>query len=117
PNHTHAHSNIGQLFQEKQCFDKAQQHFEKTLSLDPEHADARWNLSLLQLILGDFSQGWKNYEARYHKNKKNWRVAPLNISIPHYQGENIRGKSLLICFEQGFGDAIQCVRFLPLLKT
>ncbi|OJA03728.1 tetratricopeptide repeat protein, partial [Bathymodiolus thermophilus thioautotrophic gill symbiont] len=26
PNHTHAHSNIGQLFQEKQCFDKAQQH-------------------------------------------------------------------------------------------
>jgi len=117
PNHTHAHSNIGQLFQEKQCFDKAQQHFEKTLSLDPGHADARWNLSLLQLILGDFSQGWKNYEARYHKNKKNWRVAPLNISIPHYQGENIRGKSLLICFEQGFGDAIQCVRFLPLLKT
>ncbi|WP_138146624.1 hypothetical protein [Bathymodiolus heckerae thiotrophic gill symbiont] len=52
-----------------------------------------------------------------HKNKQNWKVTPLNITIPHYQGEGVRGKNLLICFEQGFGDSIQCIRFLPLLKT
>ncbi len=117
PNHTYVHSNIGQLFQEKKCFKEAQQHFEKALSLDPEQANARWNLSLMQLTLGNFSQGWENYEARYHKNKQNWKVTPLNITIPHYQGEGVRGKNLLICFEQGFGDSIQCIRFLPLLKT
>ncbi|SMN13751.1 FOG: TPR repeat [Bathymodiolus heckerae thiotrophic gill symbiont] len=67
PNHTYAHSNIGQLFQEKKCFKEAQQHFEKVLSLDPEQVNSRWNLSLIQLTLGNFSQGWENHEARYHK--------------------------------------------------
>jgi hypothetical protein len=53
----------------------------KIISFDPEQANARWNLSLMQLTLGNFSQGWENYEARYHKNKQNWKVTPLNITI------------------------------------
>lgn len=36
--------------------------FQKVLEIDPKNVATRWNLSLVQLRLGNFKEGWINYE-------------------------------------------------------
>jgi hypothetical protein len=66
-------------------------------------------LSLLQLQLGDFHQGWMYYESRYREDKNDrasMNVVPPNITTSQYQGESLKIKRILICAEQGIGDEI-----------
>ena len=56
----------------KECFDE-------TIKIKPDFADAYWNKSLTQLILGEFKEGWKNYEYRF---KLDNAKAPQFINIP-----------------------------------
>ena len=39
--------------------------FERALAIDPDYVGARWNLAMLQLLRGDYAQGWINHEARW----------------------------------------------------
>ncbi|MGG1945757.1 tetratricopeptide repeat protein [Trinickia sp. NRRL B-1857] len=74
----------------------------------------QFSVAMLQLMQGDWRNGWINFEAR-------WRGSP---ELDHVQGfcperrwhgEALAGKTLLVWGEQGHGDAIQFVRFLPQL--
>ncbi len=66
------------------------------------------------MTLGDFSAGWRGYEAR-------WAVGALasqrrNFTAPLWLGkESLDGKTILLHAEQGFGDTLQFVRYAPLL--
>ncbi len=37
--------------------------FDSVLKLDPENIATRWNMSLVQLRLGHFKEGWQNYDC------------------------------------------------------
>jgi hypothetical protein len=82
------------------------------IAADPEDADAAFNLALAELMLGDYAQGWGHYEAR-------WRGAtpqpPLPTSaISLWQpGVSIEGRAVLLQAEQGLGDTIQFLQFIP----
>lgn len=86
------------------CFDQA-------LTIAPGHADARWNRAIARLLNGDLAGGFADYEAR--------RLLPefvqRTFSAPLWSGEDVRGKTLLVHSEQGYGDTIQMVRFARLL--
>ncbi|MBI5897986.1 MAG: tetratricopeptide repeat protein [Rhodocyclales bacterium] len=95
---------------------EAIEQFHKALAIDPRHIDANWNLSLSQLALGDFANGWRQYEWRWKRTE----LAPhyREIPIPLWTGaEDLSGRCLFIHFEQGFGDTFQFLRYLPLLKA
>lgn len=80
----------------------------------PGYIDAQWNASLLQLRLGDFQNGWKQYEWRWKRveNLRKLRVYPQ----PLWLGETpVAGKTILVHHEQGFGDTIQFARYAPML--
>ena len=91
---------------------EAERFFHQALALNPGYTRARFSLSYLLLRQGRFEEGWLALEAR-----------PLNVALmetvtaPRWQGESLAGKSLLIGQEGGFGDMIQLVRYLPLLKA
>ena len=72
------------------------------------------NLSLVELILGDFKCGWEHYLIR--GKERGFARLTLPSSIPYWQGESISGKTILISSEQGIGDMIQFVRFVPELE-
>ncbi|WP_293765689.1 tetratricopeptide repeat protein [uncultured Aquitalea sp.] len=76
------------------------------LRLEPGHARLRQNLGYLLLARGAFAEGWHCHESR--------PVSPLlpTPSSPRWQGEALGEATLLLLFEQGYGDAIQFSRYL-----
>jgi len=72
--------------------------------------ELRWNRSLSLLIQGRLEEGFRDYEARDHY--EGYRRFPF----PRWEGEPFLEGKLLISTEQGFGDAIQFVRYAALAK-
>jgi tetratricopeptide (TPR) repeat protein len=92
--------------------EEALDSFNRAIALQPELPEAHWNKALLCLATGDFEQGWPAYEWR-------WRGATELTSRgflqPQWRGEDLNGKTILLHAEQGFGDTIQFIRYLPLV--
>jgi len=85
----------------------------KALSITPDFAAAHWNLALNLLLQGRYPEGWREYEWRWRKPDF---TSPLRHSdIPLWDGSRLDGRTILLHAEQGFGDAIQFVRYVPLV--
>ncbi|WP_199102973.1 tetratricopeptide repeat protein [Aquitalea sp. ASV11] len=90
---------------------------DKALSHAPADALARYDRSLLLLLQGDYARGWQDYEARKLDKQLSQRAGLQRFSLPEWQGEDLSGKTLLLHQEQGLGDAIQMLRYLPQLQA
>ncbi|MEM1300361.1 MAG: tetratricopeptide repeat protein [Pseudomonadota bacterium] len=69
--------------------------------------------SLAHLMLQQYEQGFRDFESRYSGDEVS---LPDNAPWPRWEGEDIKGKKIIVLPEQGFGDAILMARFLPALK-
>jgi len=84
---------------------------ERTLALKPGFGEALMNRCLLQLLRGDYAAGWRNYEAR-------WKVYPPRLfSQPLWTGAPLKGATILLYAEQGLGDSLQFLRYVPLVQA
>ena len=116
PDFAVAHCNLGNVQKEKQQFQLAIASYTQATTLSPDFAEAHWNRSLLHLLLGEFEAAWPLFEWR-------WKAKKNNISLPDFRrplwlGEQaLMGKTILICWEQGFGDTIQFCRYVSLVHT
>lgn len=85
----------------------------RALQRDPGCAAAHWNLALNLLLQGRYAEGWPEYEWRW---KKPGFTSPIrHADIPLWDGSDLQGKTIVLHAEQGFGDAIQFVRYVPLV--
>lgn len=83
------------------------------VALDPFFAAAHWNLALNLLLQGRYAEGWPEYEWRW---KKPDFTSPVRHSdIPLWDGSPLNGRTILLHAEQGFGDAIQFIRYALLV--
>ncbi len=78
--------------------------------------DANWNRALSLLLAGRLEEGFEAYEWRWRGAVKELRPRKLNAPV-WKKGESIAGKRLLIHSEQGLGDHIQYMRFIPQLRA
>lgn len=69
----------------------------------------------LNIKLDNYEEGWKYFEHRFQK-EKGPTVYP-KIKKPQWKGQKLHNKTLLVQYEQGFGDSICFFRYLPQLKT
>ncbi len=74
-----------------------------------------WNLSHLNLRLGVMPLGWDQYEIR--RQIPGMVVPDRNFSQPRWNGEPFPGKTLLLHYEQGFGDTLMFVRYARQAKA
>jgi tetratricopeptide (TPR) repeat protein len=97
-------------------FDEAIAAYHQALAIDPNHTLAAWNLVGLQLKTGNFKAGWAGREVR-------WKLPSLSpgypkLTRPMWVGaEPIAGKTLLVISDEGVGDALQFVRYVPMLAA
>jgi tetratricopeptide (TPR) repeat protein len=113
--HLDAINNGGMILARMGRFKEALACYNRSLSLKPDQAQAFYNRSLIRLSLGDWIRGFQEFESR-------WNTAPLNNARlqglgPLWPGgdEPLLRKTILVYHEQGYGDTLQCVRYVPLL--
>lgn len=113
PRDTESHSSRGLIVSELGRQEEALACYDRAVELDPNHVQAVRNRSLLRLLMGDFERGLAEFETRW--GGKGLPARPF--SQPLWDGSPLNGRRILIHAEQGLGDTLQFVRFLPLVKA
>lgn len=87
-------------------------HLRRCIEIDPADSNARFHLGLTLLQFGHWSEGWHVYEQRPTQPTANGYVKPAPPGRAEWQGEDLRGKTLVLLGEDGHGDQIQNFRFV-----
>jgi hypothetical protein len=119
---------VNRGFAKSECMriDSAMEDYLHVLQFLPNHAPAQFNLSMMQLMRGDFDAGWLGYEARHRlqgSETPEFQDSRLNpgafkaCTLMSNDAQNQPDKKPLIevVSEQGFGDVIQFCRYVDVL--
>lgn len=87
--------------------------FEHLTAEAPGEAEAHFSLAMCYLLTGDLRNGWREYQWRL----KTERMAVPSTGAPYWNGESFNGKTILIIGDQGYGDAVQFVRYARDIKA
>ena len=116
PDFAEAYYNLGNSLRDEGRCAGAIDNYKKAIGLKPDYAQAHWNLSLALLLNGNYSEGWKGYKWRRNVNLK--VLTDYHCTgKPRWDGSSFKSKRLLVHHEQGLGDNIQFVRYLPMVKA
>jgi Tfp pilus assembly protein PilF len=114
PDYPDAYNGRGIALEELGRFDEAMASFDRALELHPDYAEPSLQKAALHLRKGQFDIGWRYYEARKRRREPE---GSRGFGKPLWSGEtSIAGKTILIHWEQGFGDVIQFSRYVRLLE-
>lgn len=147
PSFAEAWGHLGNVLNDRECFDEAVACYDKALSLPepppetlynkgvalqrsrhveesvacyrailaakPQEVPAHYNLATALLTLGGFAEGFREYEWRLAKPD----LRPRPYPQPAWNGERLDGRRLFLYWEQGYGDSIQFLRFVPRLQA
>jgi tetratricopeptide (TPR) repeat protein len=110
---------IGQYLAEQARYSESEAALHASLALDPSAVQPAVDLADLELRRGDWSTAWPRFDARLRRDDRetNNVVAVMARLCPRWRGEPLAGKTLVVHSEQGNGDDIQMVRFLPELAA
>lgn len=103
--------NLGLVLRDLGDLNSAIDRFDEAEATGYQPPELNWDRALARLLRGELKRGFAEYEWR-------WQIPdakPRNFSAPAWNGEPLEGKTLLVYAEQGFGDTIQFVRYLPML--
>jgi tetratricopeptide (TPR) repeat protein len=105
-------NNLGVELNDQGRLAEAISVYRHLLEVDTNYADGHWNLAVALLTTGNYSEGWREYEWRF---KKSGPVPDRDFVQPRWDGSPLKGRTILLHAEQGFGDTIQLARYVPLV--
>lgn len=108
PSSESANLALANFLKERQRVTEAEPLYLSWLEKCPDSAAARFGLAGILLARKEFSTGWDLYESRWTLPE---HTSPRFMAAPQWSG-NGTGR-LLLYFEQGLGDTIQMLRFVP----
>jgi tetratricopeptide (TPR) repeat protein len=111
PQNYEAQYNLANVQRNLGRHDEAMQRYQQLLQRNPNHAEVHTSHAVLLLYQHEYAAGWQEFEWR-------WKLAkPRNFSQPWWNGESLANKTILLWSEQGLGDTLHFVRYIPLLKA
>lgn len=104
-------NNLGSALQRVGRVEDAIRTWRDALRGDGENAELHWNLALALLLNGDYDEGWREYEWR-------WRHPGTGLTARDFTAAQCdalpgEGRTVLLHAEQGHGDTLQFVRYIP----
>jgi tetratricopeptide (TPR) repeat protein len=112
PDLADGHNNLALTFADLGQTDAALASYERALQLRPESSEYHKNRALTLLAQGDLQRGWAEFEWR-------WGCAELPVrplGRPEWDGAPLNGRTILLHAEQGLGDTLHFVRYVPLVR-
>ncbi len=94
-------------------FEESLAAYDRAIELVPGHVAAHTNRGLTYLLLGDYPRGWAELEWRW----KGTELPRTEYVRPPWRGEPLEGRTILLTAEQGVGDVIQLLRFIPQVRA
>ena len=114
PDFYEAWLNRGSALSEIKNYDQALESYNQAINIKPDFYNAHCNKAFIQLLMGDFENGWVNYEHRWGITKaepyRHANIARLK------DVQEVKDKKILVWGEQGHGDTIQFVRYIQALQ-
>jgi Flp pilus assembly protein TadD len=113
PDYAEAHNNLGVALSAQARLDQAVASYREAIRHKPDYAEAHYHIGMAFLLMGHYERGWPAYE---------WRVKCKHTALPSlpeplWDGSPLDGKTILLHTEQGLGDTLQFIRFVPLVKA
>ncbi|MEX0269312.1 tetratricopeptide repeat protein [Leptolyngbyaceae cyanobacterium UHCC 1019] len=114
PDYAKAYNNWGNIFRDEGDLQTAIQYYDQATAIEPNFAEAHWNKALTLLVGGDLERGFAEYEWRKHVNLPSFKSL-RDFPGPRWDGSPLNGQLIFLHAEQGMGDLIQFVRYVPLV--
>lgn len=115
PDFAEALNNLGNVLVAQHRLEEAKLCYTAALAFRPDAAGTEFALSLCLLLAGDFSAGWRHFEARRNYTALRWNYE-RRPDIPQWQpGTSLAGRRVLLTAEQGAGDVVQFARYAPMV--
>lgn len=116
PAHAPAVRILGTALLNLNRLEQAETHLRKALELQPGLVPSQVDLAFTLLLAGRLQEGWTWYEKRWHDPRM--QRPPFFDPSLEWQGpaQPLEGRSLVVYAEQGLGDAVQFLRYLPRLQ-
>ena len=99
---------LGVCHASQQEYADAEADYRRAIELQYQFPDAHFNLGQLLLRLGRLQEGFAESEWRWQTSQ----FIPLQCIQPRWVGDHLAG-TLLVHTEQGAGDAMQFIRYIP----
>lgn len=106
--------NKGNLLQQTGRQHEAITCYQRTLQVNPNHHKARFAIGISELLLEDFDNGWRHYQLRQFTRPSQFPVDGVQTRID--TTPELGGKRVLLVHEQGLGDELFFLRFVPRLR-
>jgi hypothetical protein len=106
-----ANLSLGGAYMELTKFDEALACFDSVLRCMPDHALGHFNRALALLSLGRYREGWREWEWRWRC--RNFYTRSLTRPEQRWDGASLAGRTILLYAEQGHGDTLQFLRYVP----
>lgn len=114
PENPVVHSDYGVFLESQNRLEEALSCYNKAIEMKPDEPVFQFHRAIALLGLGRYQQGFAAYEARLDMpHLKFFSDIPGRV----WNGEALSDAPVLIVGEQGFGDMIQFIRYLPLIES